>query len=71
MRKNNNNLIVLAVLGVGVAFFLGYQTKNKEKEINEKAGEIAVNTASKHVKTQSQITKDWFNTIINQWKQIW
>lgn len=70
-RTNNNKTYILLAVGVGVAFILGYQAKNKEKELAEKAGELALGAASGYIKSQSQITKEWFNSITNQWKQIW
>lgn len=72
-RRTNktNKTYILLLLGVGVAFILGYQAKKKEKELAEKAGELALGAASGYIKSQSQITKEWFNSISNQWKQIW
>lgn len=71
MRTNNTTFILLALGGVAVAFFLGFQTKKKEAEISGYVVEKGLNMATNEIKSQANVTKNWFNQLTNQWKQIW
>ncbi|MFT4224342.1 hypothetical protein [Dysgonomonas sp.] len=67
----NNNLIIFALLAAVVAFFLGFQTKKNEAEISGYVVEKGLNMATNEIKSQAGVTKNWFNQLTNQWKQIW
>jgi hypothetical protein len=67
----NNNLIIFALLAAVVAFFLGFQTKKNEAEISGYVVEKGLNMAANEIKSQAGVTKNWFNQLTNQWKQIW
>lgn len=69
--KTNNNLIIFAVLAAVAAFFLGFQTKKNEAEISGYVVEKGLNMATNEIKSQASVTKNWFNGLTNQWKQIW
>lgn len=63
--------IILLLLGGCLVFFLGYSTKDNQQVIIDKAGQEAFKASSNYVKSQADITKNWFNQISNQIKQIW
>jgi len=71
MKTDNMTFIGLALMGVVVAFFLGFQTKKNEAEISGYVVEKGLNMAKNEIKSQADVTKNWFNQLTNQWKQIW
>lgn len=69
--NKDTKLILFALIGAVVAFFLGFQTKKNEAEISGYVVDKGLNMAVDEIKSQSQITQNWLNTLTNQWKQIW
>ncbi len=69
MRKNDTTLLVV-VIGA-IALFIGYQFKSKEAAVKSAATQIAMNEAANYVKSEAQVTKDYFGSLGNLWKQIW
>lgn len=71
MKNNKMLFALLAIGGVILAFYLGFKTKEKDKEIAVYAFDKGVGIASDVVKTQATETQKWFNQLSNTWKQIW
>ncbi|MFV0402921.1 MAG: hypothetical protein ACK5KV_03010 [Bacteroides graminisolvens] len=69
--KSKMLLPLLLIGGVVVAFYLGFKSKESEKEIAAYAFDKGVGIASDVVKTQATETQKWFNQLTNTWKQIW
>lgn len=70
-KKMNSNIVIFLVLGILGAVFFAFKLGTQKKELEQKAGEIAVREGLNYVKSQSDVTKDWFNQLGNTWKQIW
>lgn len=73
--KIQSNTFIIVLVGIAVAFVLGWYSSTKKKEIqqaalNEAANIVAVE-GTKYIKEQTDITKNWANQLLNTWKQIW
>ena len=69
--KNSYFNYFLVAIGVAVAFFIGYSAKKNEEAIYHAAGKLAVDQSVNYLKNEVNVTKNWFNQLKNQIKQIW
>lgn len=65
--KTETKMILISVLGVFFAFYLGFKTKQNEAVLQEQVADVA----GDYVKGQARVTKKWANQVINEWKKIW
>jgi len=70
-KKKNSNNIVFVIIAALVAFYFGLIAKSKQKDLVDYAGQQAVQVATDYVKTQSDVTKDWFKSLGSYWSKVW
>jgi len=70
MNQKTKNILLLVLCG-GFLLFLGYTFRRKEEVIKQEVTQVAVNEAIDYVKDDLQVTKNFFNSIGNYWKQVW
>lgn len=69
-NKNSNQYLIIAGIGA-LAIWIGYKFKEREKQIQSAAVEIALGEVKDTLKSQVSVTKDYFNSLTNYWKQVW
>lgn len=68
---NNKTLyLVASALALG-AFYLGVVMQRNKAKIQEESSKLAVKQGVQYIKSETAITKDWFNQIGNAFKQAW